>query len=312
MSTLLQQAVAPRLQVVSGRGDSESWDEVPALRLSSMFRDFRSIFSEELKTRFKLDGTPDEHVLLSLKMSPFIDTSTDGAFGKRATQELMNAIYKTKLRARHLHMLSRTAAPAGPSAASPATPTVMPAVPTPATLGPKKRQKVGSLASVLHSSTKARADNTPSDVILEEEIRMYEKICCSVDTNKYSMEDSRYDLNAFWSDHKIVLPIHYLVYLGDCGSKRASSASVETVYSGATKLADEATHMSDDVLAAYIFLHYNWAFDFLRPAMADIIQEYEATHGGDPPPLDNSDSEHESEDGENSASDAADDLEPQL
>ena len=82
------------------------------------------------------------------------------------------------------------------------------------------------------------------------------------------MEDSRYDLNAFWSDHKIVLPIHYLVYLGDCGSKRASSASVETVYSGATKLADEATHMSDDVLAAYIFLHYNWAFDFLRPAMA--------------------------------------------
>ena len=72
---------------------------VPALRLSSMFRDFRSIFSEELKTRFQLDGTPDEHVLLSLKMSPFIDTSTDGAFGKRATQELMNAIYKTKLRA---------------------------------------------------------------------------------------------------------------------------------------------------------------------------------------------------------------------
>ena len=56
------------------------------------------------------------------------------------------------------------------------------------------------------------------------------------------------------------------------------------------------------------------AFDFLRPAMADIIREYEATHGNDPPPpLDNSDSEHESEDGKKFAcSDAADDLEPQL
>ena len=176
-----------------------------------------------------------------------------------------------------------------------------------------EQKAASALLKERSTTTKARADNTSSDVILEEEIRMYEKVCCSVDTNKYSMEDSRYDLNAFWSDHKIVLPIHYLVYLGDCGSKRASSASVETVYSGATKLADEATHMSDDVLAAYIFLHYNWAFDFLRPAMADIIREYEATHGSDPPPpLDNSDSEHESEDGENSASDAADDLEPQL
>ena len=123
MITLAQQTEAPRMQVVSGRGASESWDEVPASRLHQMFKDFRSIFVEEANTRFSLKGTPNEHILLTLKMSPFVDTSPEGPFGKRATQELMQAIYMTKLRARQQYLLSKEAATAAavPAAAVPAT-----------------------------------------------------------------------------------------------------------------------------------------------------------------------------------------------
>ena len=32
--------------------------------------------------------------------------------------------------------------------------------------------------------------------------------------------------------------------------------------------------MGDDVLAAYVFCHYNWQFEFLRPSIADIVKEY--------------------------------------
>ena len=61
-------------QVVSGRHQVEIWDEVPASRLDPMFKTFRSVLAHELGQRFLLKGTPNEHVLLALKMSPFIDT----------------------------------------------------------------------------------------------------------------------------------------------------------------------------------------------------------------------------------------------
>ena len=47
----------------------------------------------------------------------------------------------------------------------------------------------------------------------------------------------------------------------------------EVVYSGATKLSDEAQMLADDMLAAYIFNHYNWKYDFLRPTIEQIVQE---------------------------------------
>ena len=71
--------------------------------------------------------------------------------------------------------------------------------------------------------------------------------------------------------------------MGDCGSKRASSASVETVYSGATKLSDSADRLSDAVLASYVFLHYNWKYDFLRPIFDEIVAEYKRTYSSNPP-----------------------------
>ena len=131
-----------------------------------------------------------------------------------------------------------------------------------------------------------------SEDLLSAEIETYEKICSTVDHEKYRFKDSGcYDLNTFWADHKKQLPIHYLVYLGDCGSKRAASASVETIYSGATKLADGSDKLADDVLAAYIYCHYNMQFGFLAPTIDEIVAEYKKVHGSQPP----EDSESEEE-----------------
>ena len=288
MATLAQTMETPRLQVVSGRGQSESWDEIPATRLNQMFKDFRRIFVEQATQRFQLNGTPNEHVLLCLKMSPFIDSSPDGEFGKRATQELMAAVYKTKLRSRQLHLLSQTpstSAAATTNAGSPAPP----ANPAPqaahgATTAGKKRQKIGALATTMYAASNKAAEQDASDQILKAEIEAYEKICSIIDHLKYLNPDAgRYDLNQFWAEHKKKLPIHYLVYLGDCASKRAASASVETVYSGATKLADGSEKLADDVLAAYIYCHYNFKFEFLRPTIDEIVAEYKKAHGNQPP-----------------------------
>ena len=50
---------------------------------------------------------------------------------------------------------------------------------------------------------------------------------------------------------------------------------METVYSGATsKLSDEAQMLGDDMLAAYVFDHYNWKYIFLRPTVNEIVEAY--------------------------------------
>ena len=37
--------------------------------------------------------------------------------------------------------------------------------------------------------------------------------------------------------------------------------------------------LADDVLAAYVFDHYNWQFAFLRPLVAEIVEAYLKLHG---------------------------------
>mmetsp|Transcript_6900 Transcript_6900/g.22669 ORF Transcript_6900/g.22669 Transcript_6900/m.22669 type:complete len:246 (-) Transcript_6900:100-837(-) len=201
MMALVQQMEAPRLQVVSGRGPTESWDEVAAARLDPIFKEFRSIFTEQATARFSLKGTPNEHVLLCIKMSPFVDISTDGPFGKRATQELMDAVYTRALRARQQDMLSQVtafAASASASAASASTSTASPtsaasaasagggALPTatPATAAlcaaGKKRQKIGALASSMHAVSKAIVVSHV-ETTLADEIDAYGKIRAVVD-----------------------------------------------------------------------------------------------------------------------------------
>jgi len=112
------------------------------------------------------------------------------------------------------------------------------------------------------------------------EIDSYSHICATFDASQYKdrKNDDRYDILRFWDAHKKILPIHYHVFLGDCGSKRASSASVETVYSGATNMSDKACQLGDNELAAYIFNHYNWKFDFLRLTVQEIVDEYLRVH----------------------------------
>ena len=41
--------------------------------------------------------------------------------------------------------------------------------------------------------------------------------------------------------------------------------------------------MADDVLAAYIFCHYNWKFEFLRPSIHEIVDEYNRVRGPETP-----------------------------
>ena len=69
--------------------------------------------------------------------------------------------------------------------------------------------------------------------------------------------------------------------LGDCASKKAASANVETVFSGAKKLADSASTMDDDLLGAYVINHINWQYEWLRPTVHDIVCQYVAMHGAD-------------------------------
>ena len=53
---------------------------------------------------------------------------------------------------------------------------------------------------------------------ITKEIEAYDAISIATDASNYVTEEGRIDLNAFWSDHQRALPIHYLVYLGDCAS----------------------------------------------------------------------------------------------
>ena len=77
----------------------------------------------------------------------------------------------------------------------------------------------------------------------------------------------------------------------------------EVVYSGATKLSDEAQMLADDMLAAYIFNHYNWKYDFLRPTIEQIVQEYLKLHGDEAPEEEEEEVEEETEEAKDGAAD---------
>ena len=46
----------------------------------------------------------------------------------------------------------------------------------------------------------------------------------------------------------------------------------------ATNMSDKACQLGDNELAAYIFNHYNWKFDFLRLTVQEIVDEYLRVH----------------------------------
>jgi hypothetical protein len=53
-------------------------------------------------------------------------------------------------------------------------------------------------------------------------------------------------------------------------------------------MSDKAFQLGDNELAAYVFNHYNWKFDFLRLTVTEIVNEYLKVHvrGGNTGPDD--------------------------
>ena len=58
------------------------------------------------------------------------------------------------------------------------------------------------------------------------------------------------------------------------GCKKAASAHVETVFSGAGKFTEEAKSARPVFLRVMIKLHYNWKYAFLRPSNKEVTDRY--------------------------------------
>jgi hypothetical protein len=64
---------------------------------------------------------------------------------------------------------------------------------------------------------------------------------------------------------------------------KGASACVETVFSGVKRLlGDFAATMSPEVLEYYVFIHYNWQYDFMRPSIEEIVKTYIEVYGYEP------------------------------
>ena len=94
-----------------------------------------------------------------------------------------------------------------------------------------------------------------------------------------------------------------MIYRADVGSMKGASANVESVFSGVKRLlGDFAATMSPEVLELYVFIHYNYFYEWLRPTTQEIVDAYLATYGPDAMAEDNSSDEEDDE----AADDAAD------
>ena len=215
MQAMRDEARAERLEVVSGRGATETWKEVSAASLPAMFKLFRIELAAQLTKRFRLDTMPSKHVLLALKMNPAVNTQVDGPTlaGRFAVAELMDGEYKRALRRQGLrqanlgatHNAAPDAAPtiAAPAADGPAVdaapaaaaPTVAAATaaaaPTaaaePTTHGPempapkKRRSLQGAIAAQQSSTVLARGeDESLVDVKVLAEIEKFDDISCKI------------------------------------------------------------------------------------------------------------------------------------
>ena len=193
------EAVADRVEIVSGRGESEVWKETNAAALAPMFKTFRKELAAQMTKRFRLDTTPSKHVLLALKMNPSVATWVDSHqfAGKSAKFELMEAEYTRALR-RHairkhglippvaiLPLEPSTKASASVPPVSPTTlvlalaPTPTEAV-TPSMAAPGKRRKglLGAIVSQQSTGPCTPTDDAMSklDMIVKSEIDQFEMI----------------------------------------------------------------------------------------------------------------------------------------
>ena len=117
------------------------------------------------------------------------------------------------------------------------------------------------------------------EVSISREMALFEASRSALKGEFYT--GGHFDKSKYWLAMRSTLPIHYSVYLADCASKKAASANVETVFSGAGKLAEDATTMHDDLLGAYVCNHVNWECEWLRPTVHDVACSYLSLHGAD-------------------------------
>lgn len=213
MHTLRRQMEAPRLQMVSGRFETESWEDVSSARLTQMFKDFRTVMVDELSSRF-FPGSPSEHVLLCFKLNPFLDSSASNpVLSAQTTQELLQSTYHTKLRATYVHrrglaQRGKTSPEVAATLVANTTPALASssnaalALGSQAEAGTKKRQKIGELTATLHMAPKApTALGVPDAAELEivQEIQRYSQIVGTLDVAKYAIDNTHeYDVNKFW------------------------------------------------------------------------------------------------------------------
>ena len=273
------------------------WHEVNAAGLPDMFQMQRKIFAEQLTQRFKLDTTPDRHTLLALKMHPEIDTSADGwqLHGKQAKRELMDAEYTRALRRQAMLQEQRNMRPtvhmprtpvatrtaetpvATPTAETPvATPTAAAAptaTPTPPLVSGSKKHKgrLGSAISAQKRTIAPTENNSRIDITVKAEMDKFSLIKEGILSRS---DDEALVLTDFWAEHKAVLPLHFGVYVSEVGCKKAASANVETVFSGAGKFTEEAKSTGPTLLRRMVKLHYNWKYTFLRPSIEQVIRRY--------------------------------------
>jgi hypothetical protein len=115
-----------------------------------------------------------------------------------------------------------------------------------------------------------------------------------------------FDLLAFYNEHQAVLPIHTNVYRADVGSMKGASACVESVFSGVKRLlGDFAATMSPEILEMYVFVHYNYQYEFMQPTIDEIVKAYIKAYGPEPLEEDLVDT-LDDEEGEASAEDRVD------
>ena len=63
------------------------------------------------------------------------------------------------------------------------------------------------------------------------------------------------------------------------GPAKLASANIETIFSGAGRLSKKSRKMSAQLLSDYSFIHYNYKYEWLRPAVTEIVAMYKQIYG---------------------------------
>jgi hypothetical protein len=69
------------------------------------------------------------------------------------------------------------------------------------------------------------------------------------------------------------------LWISEVGPAKLASANIETIFSGAGRLSKKSRKMSAQLLSDYCFIHYNYKYEWLRPAVTEIVAMYKQIYG---------------------------------